>query len=204
MKHIKPGDTPFYTTNAILAYCLHLAGVPWYENNKPCKVLYSMAILQKFTDNNGKSLYKGVMNAQGQRWMLEEATKDAYKRQLRGHVEFVFQRIPRLQKLLKAYRDQENQLKEGTGYLHDLIAGIVTQFMDGEQDILTLRLACIMLKMRPGFMDLWTHQVPCMVIPNEGEVTREELPDGGYRINSPGFRIMSVNASKETREALSV
>jgi hypothetical protein len=218
MRQIKPGEQPYHTTNAILAYCLHLAGVPWNEPGsetkrpRPCRVLYSAAILRKFTDASGRPIYEGQINpATGKRWEFEEGVIDAHKKGRRGHVEYVFQRVPRLRKLLRAYSDQEKQLEKGEGYVHELVQDLIKQFNELEPDIAMIRLACIMLKSRLSFMSLWQYQVPCMMIPNEGEVeTHENVVEikGKLQqvreITHPGYRIMSVNAKKETREHLGV
>src|SRR5215475_4412504 len=113
MKSIRQGETPFNTQNAILAYCLHMAGVPWADPEKPIKVLYSADILNKFTNGQGEPIYKG--------WELEEAVADAHKKGLRGHVEYVFERTPRLNLLLKTFTNQVTELEEGTGYAHELV-----------------------------------------------------------------------------------
>ena len=105
MRQIKKGETPYNTTNAILAYCLHMAGVPWSNPEKPIKVLYSADILNKFTNGSGEPIYKG--------WELEDAVRDAQQKGRRGHIEYVFARTPRLEVLLKAFVEQAKQLEEG-------------------------------------------------------------------------------------------
>jgi len=203
MKHIKPGETPFNTSNAILAYCLHLAGVPWDNDKHPCKVLYPESVLNKFVNGSGQPFYKG--------WVYEEAVKHAHKTKKRGHIEYCFAFTPRLGKLLKAYRKQVAELETRDGFLHEVIAEVAND-KSIEPDISTLRQACILLHGRLDFMELWEHQVPCMVIPNPGRVTRSQgtFVDKGGRtrecltVTTPGMRIVSVNASPETRKALGI
>ena len=201
MKHIKPGDTPFNTSNAILAYCLHLAGVPWENSTHPAKVLYSAEILAKFRNGSGQPFYQG--------WEFEKAVEHAHKTGRRGHVEYIFQRTPRLGKLLKAYRDQVDDLDKKDGYLHEFVRDLSSQLTEIEPDIAMVRMACIFLQKRMEFMELWKHQVPRMIIPNAGRVRRSrEVVETrhGVReadvVTSPGMKIMSLNASKETREHL--
>lgn len=212
MKSLKPAQLPFDTNDAILAYCLHLSGVPYYDDTHPIKVIYSAEILDKFRNGADQPIYKG--------WALEDAVKDAHKRGLRGHVQYFFQRSPRLSKLLKAYRDQcyEIERPDSQEYLHEVVAKLVAQLSGAnpgvttriDPDVATMRLACVLLKMRVAFMELWKHQVPLVQIPNEGRVRRYEGvvqgPDGKNMpatvVESPGFKVVSVNASQDTREHL--
>jgi hypothetical protein len=203
MKNIKPGDTPFNTSNAILAYSLHLAGVPWHNDRYPCKVFYSKPILDKFMNGSGSPYYKG--------WELEEAVKHAHKTGRRGHVEFILERVPRLSKLLKAYRDQVAELESRDGFLHELVSELAAKVNGPDPDIAKVRLYCVILQKRMDFMELWTHQVPRYIIPNPGRVTRsreviqtKDGPREAIAITSPGMKIISVNASEETRKALGV
>ncbi len=202
MKTIKPGDTPFHTSNAILAYCLHLAGVPWANDKHPIRVLYSAEILNKFTNGSGEPRYKG--------WGLEKAVVDAHKTKRRGHVEYCFESTPRLGKLLKAYRKQCDDLEARDGYLHELIHDIANQ-PTTEPDIELLRLACVLLQKRMDFMELWQHQVPLVIIPNTGRIQRtqgviqtKDGPREARIVTTPGMKIMSVNASEKTRRELGV
>lgn len=203
MKPIKPGDTPFNTSNAILAYCLHLAGVPWDKPTHPARVLYSPEIMEKFRNGSGQPFYQG--------WEFQKAVEHAHKTGRRGHVEYVFQRTPRLSRLLKAYRDQVADLDNKDGYLHELVSDLASQLTKLEPDIAMVRMACIFLQKRMDFMELWKHQVPLMVIPNAGRVRRsretiqtEDGPREADVVTTPGMKIVSINARKETREHLGI
>lgn len=192
MKTIKRGDTPFNTNNAILAYCLHMAGVPWHDENRPLRVLYSVDILNKFANGSGEPMYKG--------WPLEDAVRDAHNRGLRGYIQYVFQRVPRLETLLGAYRRQSQEIEQGTGYAHELVARVSKAFGQGNDDVAMVRLACIFLKMRLPFMAKWQDMIPDVIIKNEGRVTRQVGADGGKTISGPGFKMLPLNASKELKE----
>jgi hypothetical protein len=186
-------NQPFHTSNAILAYCLHMAGVPWENNHEPAKVLYSAEILNKFTNGQGEPIYKG--------WQLEDAVRDAHKKKRRGHIEYVFKNTPRLGVLLKAYVDQAKYLEQAEGAAHELVLSIAKEKID--TDVATLRIACVLMKMRAEFMEIWEHQVPIVMIPNPGHSRRGAADNtGSFTIESPGYRMVSLNASKETREHL--
>lgn len=199
MKKIDIRQEPFTTSNAILAYCLHLAGVPWARDNHPARVFYSPAILNKFTNGSGEPYYKG--------WELEKAVEHAHRTGKRGHVEYVFKHTDRLETLLNAFKKQVDEINQGTGYLHELVAKLPVREI--APDVIILRQACIFLVMRTQFMDIWKAQVPIVIIPNPGKVREStQMVDTkhGMRearvVETPGFRAISLNASKETREHL--
>ena len=202
MKRMKPGEAPFSTQNALLAYCLHLAGVPWENDKHPCRVIYSPEIVKKFTNGSGEPVYKG------KEWSLA-LVNEVHKAGWRGHVEFMFAYSPRTKYLLRAYKKQCEQLDSSDGYLHEVVHDLASLLKEPEPDITLLRLCCTILRSRPDFMELWMHQVPCLMIANEGDVNQYETTmsiKGEQRqvraIDHPGFKIVSVNASKETLEHL--
>lgn len=189
-------DLPFKTGNAILAYCLHLAGVPWHDVNNPIMVIYSPEILNKFTNGEGKPIYKG--------WELREAIKDAHDKGRRGHITYLFKKVPRLSLLLKAYSRQVKDLTEKTGYLHELVQDVS---QDSEPDIMLVRLACIFLKMRVPFMEKWQDMIPWVIIPNQGRTTRSRgMTETRYGArdtlteSGPGWKMLPLTASKELLE----
>jgi len=196
MKKITRGQTPFNTQNAILAYCLHMAGVPWHNPDRPIRVLYSAEILNKFTNGSGEPIYKG--------WELEAAVRDAHKKGLRGHNEYVFERVPRLPVLLRAFSDQVDEIENGEGFAHEQVNKATALIGTAGWDVTMMRLACIFLKMRLPFMDKWRDMIPDIIIKNEGRVRRTTNPDGGRTITSAGFKILPLNASKELKEKFGV
>ena len=178
-----------------------MAGSPWADNFQPARVYYSPDILNKFVNAAGEPIYKG--------WELEDAVKDAYKKGRRGHVEYMFQRHPRLPILLKAFVDQSDYLKNAEGTADSVITALVQQAATIEPDVLAVRMACVFLKMRAEFMEIWKVQIPIILIPNVGHIRRSKqtfpTKDGireGLVVETPGFKVVSMNASKETRKHL--
>jgi hypothetical protein len=195
---ISEKDLPFKTGNAILAYCLHLAGVPWHDPDNPIMVIYSGEILKKFTNGEGKPIYSG--------WELREAVRDAHDKGRRGHITYLFKKVPRLGLLHKAYVKQVKELEEGTGYVHELVQN-VSQGLDADWDVTMVRLACIFLKMRVPFMEKWQDMIPWVIIPNEGRTTHSRgMANTRYGVRdtlieaSPGWKMIPLNASKELLE----
>src|SRR5262249_29766227 len=145
-----PATQPFHTTNAILAFCLHMAGVPWHDNRHAVRVYYSAQILNKMVNGYGEPFYKG--------WELEKAVEHAYKNNKRGHVEYAFERTPRIKPLCIAFSEQEDQFEDDTKRtLTQVIQEIL--YTKAADDIKLVRLACVFLKTRVPFMELWKHQV---------------------------------------------
>jgi hypothetical protein len=205
-EEISAAIQPYYTDNAILAFCLWRASIPFWEPKQPCIVLYNLDIIRKFVDGKGDPIFKG--------WDLEPAIEAAHKRGLRGHVLYVFRPTIRMKDLMEAFREQERILARDDITVESIIKTIVDSLSSGdiESDEALLRLACVDLKTRIEFMELWRKQVPMMWVNNEGEV--EELDEifidkeGNAQqskvFDHPGFKIRSINASKATRERLGV
>lgn len=178
-----------------------MAGVPWEKDTAPAKVFYSKEILAKFTNGQGEPFYKG--------WNFERAVEHAHKTGRRGHVEYIFKRVPRLPYLLRAFKDQSDYLEQGEGFAHDVVRDLVAQIPELEPDVAALRMACVYLKLRSQFMDIWKYQIPIMIVPNPGRTrhgrgiintkhgTREAMV-----VETPGFRMVSLNASEKTRKHL--
>lgn len=199
MKPITEKDLPFKTGNAILAYCLHMAGVPWHDYDNPIKVIYSPEILNKFTNGSGNPIYKG--------WELEDAVKDAHAKGLRGHITYIFQKTPRLDMLLRAYSVQVKELEEGEGKAHELILKVSKGLSTAGWDVTMVKMACIFLKMRIPFMEKWQDMIPWVMIPNEGRTTqRRGMAETRYGArdalveSSPGFKMIPLNASDELKK----
>jgi len=200
---VSKAHQPFHTNNAILAFCLWRAGVPFWEPKQPCMVVYTLDMIRKFVDGRGEPVFKG--------WDFDTpVVKEAHKRGFLGRVTYIFIPTERLKTLLMAFKDQEEKLREAIP-VADIVKTVVTVWSDGmmEDDEALLRLACIDLKTRVEFMELWRKQVPCIEAPNEGEVVKTQgviQTKDGPRVaeiyDHPGVRVMSVNASKETRERL--
>jgi hypothetical protein len=202
-EQISSAHQPFHTTNAILAFCLWRAGVPFWTPEQPCWVIYNLEMIRKFVNGAGKPIFEG--------WDLKKAIEAAHKRGLRGRVIYIFRPTIRLQELLKSFRDQEQGLARDDISVEAIIKEIVAQWFDGkiENDEALLRLACVDLKTRVEFMDLWMKMIPMMEVPNEGEVTRNREwieTKHGPRLadvyDHPGLRAVSINASEETLKHL--
>jgi hypothetical protein len=181
---------PFYTTDAILAFSLYLVGVPFYESAKPCINVYDENILKKLGFTGGT---------------IEEGVRKALARKKKGHVTYGFQRTAELSYLLKAYKDQEQKLQEEEGTASDVVQQLIEQIRDGASPnpMTMVRLCCVVLKMRVKFVNLWQEMDPLIRISNEGEVEEHRDDDGVLtRRRFPGFKLVSLNASKETKEKL--
>lgn len=201
---ISAGDMPFRTSDAILAFSLHAAGVPWFEEKTatetfavPCYCLYDEEILKRLG-------FTGMT--------MEEAASAAHSQGKKGHIEFLFKMVPTLMDLTAAYRDEVAQIEQGEGRFADrllTLAGLITDDSIPRPEAL-LRIACITLKMRLPFMSMWKQVSPLIRIRNKGgsmarpamgRNSRGELVQG-HAVKYPGYKVVSLNATEKTRKHL--
>jgi hypothetical protein len=201
---LKPGFSPFVTSNAALAFALYSAGVPFMDPRHPCRNIYTEESVFRIgggrKDDDGNviraSRYAGLS--------FEAAIEQAFSENKKGHVEYYFQRPKGLKKLCEAFAAQEREFNEKDVIGAELLAGIMNKIADGtitQQEGL-LRLACVNLKMRSAFMDLWKKQIPMARIDNPGKVVSRKLPGGGRRDIHPGFKIVNINLSEQKRKQI--
>lgn len=184
---IGQGQVPFSTTDAILAFSLYLAGVPFFDDNKPCINIYDVNILQR-------------LGFTGQGLPLEDAVRAAVKNKKKGHLEWAFKQVPELDRFLSAYRKQAKEVEAGEGKLYAHILEIATEVSDPNERV--VRMACLILKMRVQFINLWQKQVPLIRVFNEGQSTKTDLGNGKFKVSSHGFKIVSLNAKQETKDRM--
>jgi hypothetical protein len=183
---------PFHTADAVLAFSLYLAGIPFYDDTRPCINIYDENILKRL----------GFVGLE-----LEEGVRRAVAKKKKGHLEYAFQRTPALSMLLKAYQEQSLALQndEGTAVdvVHRLLKDLTTETEVSPFTI--IRLACVILKMRIKFVNLWQQIVPLIRVFNEGDaVTIEDDMEGSGRVRRrfPGFKLVSLNASQATKDKM--
>jgi len=181
--------SPFHTTDAILAFSLYLAGVPFYEDRKPCINIYDENILKRLG-------FVGLS--------IEDGVRKALSKKKKGHVEYGFKRTPELHFLLQAYKNQETQLQEDEGTAVDVFTRLVASLREDASNPMTLvRLCCVILKMRVKFVNLWQEITPLIRVYNTGEVQTTKDEDGvTLKRRFPGFRLVSLNASQATKDKL--
>jgi len=179
-------DQPFLTRDGILALSLYLAGYDCYVVNS-----YTLEKLRSFGYNGLKP---------------EEAATKAAKEGKKGDVRFLFENWPG-NAAFQSYRDEsglfdDNEQRQGRESFRELLQ----QYRDDEIGIeeFSVRLGCLLFKMRIMFMNAWKTQVPMLRLTNTGQVKHEKFRDGSGVISHPGFIEIPVNASKELKEHLRV
>jgi hypothetical protein len=193
---------PFKTQDAILANCLHDAGVA--ETSHSPVHIYDAEILFKIgggmRDKDGKvirpSRYAGLTSI--------EAARKAHKEGARGRVEYHFEHSPILQPLLLAYRDQVKQIEEGDGDAGEAIRDIMRRaagrlnpgetFALDEREAL-LRILCIGRKLRIEYVNRWKNVTPVLVVSDISPTQSHTMPDGVRIERSPGGKFVPINAS---------
>lgn len=191
----------FGTSEGLLAFCLYLSGCELADPNQICKHIYTPDILSGL-GLKGEKLWDGAQRA--------------WTNKARGHVEYSFILTQRTGELIKAYRDQREQLEKSDAKASDMVLEIMRSASAGAMlpDEAILRIACVNLKIRSEFMNAWKEVVPLLKIPAAGKTKRFETTaqtrDGKGRmttvpakgVEKPGYILISLNASEETKRKL--
>lgn len=190
-------EQKFSTSEGLLAFCLYLAGCEFSDPRNPCFHIYNPEILSGLGFKGEKA------------W---DAAQEAWKKKLRGHVEWSFPLTGRTHELIKAYRDQREQMEKSEGKASDMVLEIMKSAAAGAMlpDEAVLRIACVNLVIRTEFMNMWKEVVPLLKIPEKGKARRFDttitLPDSrvvpAKGVEKPGYRLISLNASEETKRKL--
>jgi hypothetical protein len=180
-RHSGPAEQPFTTQDALLAFCLWWAGVPFLDPQRPCFNLYDADILRRLQ-------FSGMT--------LEDGAKQAHLKKRRGHVEYIFKRPIELPALLKAFHDEEKHISEREGSGRQRKSEIMA--MDISEEERAIRDACLQAKMRVQFGKLWENQIPLIRIRSEGKA--ESIAPGLTQY--PGWKIISLGASDRVKKRL--
>lgn len=193
---MQPGEQPYSTSDAILAITLLLSGCEPVDEQQPCTNLFDPEILA----NLG---YKGDK--------LGEAAERAWNDGKKGHVQFHIKLTERCSFLIQAHRDQMQKIEAGKGAAYAMLSEIMgdraTMAMGGDEAI--MRMACVILKTRGQFVNLWKEMVPLLRIPNTGKsktfdttATNQGKTVEAKGVQRPGFRVISLNISNEHKKEI--
>lgn len=186
-----PEIQPFGTNDAILAFCLRIAGLPFMDERMPLQNIYDVEIL------------KNIPGIDVHGMTLEAAVELAFAKKKKGHIRYLFKQAAELGGLLKAFEDEKNILTERKGDVAERVMELTTAMAAGDMDQheCVLRAACDILTARTEFNGMWKKLSPLIRVFNEGEVKIRDTAKGKVATH-PGFKLMSLNASKETRKHL--
>lgn len=198
------GET-FDTRESLLALCLILAGAEPAEETQPAFNLFDEEILFKIgggmkDERTGEitrpSRFSGMT--------LEAAANQAWQEKARGDVGHILKMSPRLSALSQAYHDQCKQIEKLDGNAQSLIVKIIAQHELGGilQDEMILRIACVILKTRGSFMNVWKEMVPILRVPDKGKTKNLSSREGEHVRQKPGFRVVSLNISDEHKKGM--
>jgi hypothetical protein len=194
-----PGIQPFGTGDAILAFSLRLAGLPFVDERMPLQNLYDEDIL------------KGIKGMDFRGLTLEAAVKKAFAAEKRGQIRYLFQRAEELGSLLKAYEDEQHIVATYTGDAAERLQEIMRAAAAGEMSAheALLRIACVTMKMRVQFMNMWKELTPFIRVWSEGEssirdgtIETRDGPRPCKVVSNPGFKIVPLNASPGLRKEM--
>jgi hypothetical protein len=180
-----PGDQPWETSDGILAFSLYLSGVQFLTTRN----LYTAETFRALG-------FTGEVD-------LLEAAKQCVAARKKGNLKYLFQRPPK--RLLEIFTDQERRLKEDNGdamaALHALMESYAAKEIDLHEAL--TRISCLILKLRGNFLNHWRDQPPLVQIDNPGKPRTVATAGGmGKTTQFPGFRIVSANASDETKKQM--
>lgn len=205
MKTIKPNSIPIGVSNAVQAFALDLAGAaeatPHTTNLYSKEILFALGGGQK--DEHGEvtrpSKYAGMS--------LEEAAIAAHAAGEKGSIHYRFVRSAEFGKLCKAFHDQEKKLKTGeTIDTTAMIDAIMEALAGGEMQRAeaVVRLVTVILKTYISYKNSPMDRAPEVKYPGKGNATSRDTSDGGKIVTLPGFKVIPVNASAETRKKLKI
>lgn len=144
---------------------------------------------------------------------IQEAAEAAWHDEKKGHVQYHLKLTERTLHLIRAFREQNEEVEKGEGKAFDLLAKILGLFQAGaiQLDETILRVACINLKTRGEFVNVWKKMVPLLRIPDEGKTKHFDttIVSKGKTVEAkgvhrPGYRIVSLNASEKTKKAMNL
>lgn len=213
MGKIDPKSVPWSTSNAMLAFCLRIAGIPLHNNLRPCVNIYDAEML--FIMGGGEKDGKGavVRKSRYSGMSLEDAANRAFVEGKKGHVTFQFKPVKGIGRLSKVFAAQEAEINATDKNIDvaEFMLGIMQKIAGGEmpQDEGLVRIACVNLKLRGAFMNAWKQMVPRIRIPNEGQerhfktsVNRRGRTIPADGVEYPGAKIISLDLSEEKRKHL--
>jgi len=117
-----------------------------------------------------------------------ESARIAKQCGLPGSISYFLEHIEGMERLLDAYDSASKQWTDNT----------LEEMECSPED--AMRIACVILKKRPEFAALWKAQIP-KYMESKGDFVRSG-DDAEGTITSPGFKLVSINASDEIRSKL--
>jgi hypothetical protein len=181
MGHIEPTSLPFSTGDAILAFSLYFSGEALLDVSNQ----YDAVMLRRFG-------YAGLT--------LEAAAKRAWTEKKKGDVRYYFAKSDQLQSRLREYGEQKKEIAGLNIEAQEYVAQLQSKYRGPE---FLLRLACVIRTVNADFLSLWQKGVPLLRIDNPGEVQWKERTNGKIA-RHPGFKLISLNASDETKKHLKI
>lgn len=185
----------FGTNDAILAFCLRIAGLPFVDEKAPLKNLYDLEMVKNIPGLDVRGL------------TLHQAVEKAFTQKKTGAIRFLFKRAKELGELLKAFEDEKKIIAARDGDIAERVMELMIATGMNEHERV-LRVACVILTARTEFNGMWRKIVPTIRIwldgPERrynGHVTIQGKNGPEVRpakvVSRPGFKEIPLNASPE-------
>lgn len=211
------GEMPFHTDEALLALCLITAGCEPFDPAAPCVNVLDAEIIFKLGGGQRDPQTKEVTRPSRFAGMTPwDAAQQVWKEGGKGDVRYSIKLTSRCSELIKAYRNQEQELKTSDKSSGEVILEIMEYAKAGAMmlDEAILRITCVNLKTRIDFVNHWKKMVPLLRVQRKGKSRTMQTTAMGKdgkgrpcqvpatRIIGPGFDAISLNAGEELRKQM--
>jgi hypothetical protein len=184
-----PADQPFNIEDSILAFALHMALTPFYDDNWPCVNHYSMEQLRELG-------YEGLKP--------QEAAIRAVREGNKGTVTYMF-RQPDAE-LVEAFNDEKRLIESGEGLARDRVKVLMETYKVNARSYAEtmVRLMAIVVYMRVEFLTMWKGLEALIQLDTPKKKSERRLHDGSRVLETTGFRFIGAHAGQATKDKLGV
>lgn len=175
------GELPITTSNAALAFCLYIAGIPFQDDQQPLSNVYDAEMLRKL----------GY-----ERTPIEEAVGLAFAAGHKGHVEYGFKRALRIGEALEGFKNAQKEVEISSASGGAIVSQIIKGHAGG---LLSLPEAmagasCITLKRWREELKHWEQKKAFALQRNKNEVQHHDARELAEKLFFAGepFAFMAV------------
>lgn len=190
---------PLHTSNAVLAFALNFAGVPFCEDTLPSGKKVPLPLMHVYDEEILKNLgYAGET--------LIDGARAAFAAGKQGQVEYALEPVENMKTLVAAFDDQQDAIKREEGTAGDMAAELMRRHDSGHLDAqeALVRLACVALKSSKLLRNEWKNHKPYIRVKKQGATETTPTADGGKIEKRPGWVMVPIDADEATRRKLRI
>lgn len=132
-----------------------------------------------------------IYDAQTLKRLGFKTAREAWQAGKPGKITYFFEQDELLKRLIKVFDETQAAIDKGDSI----------EVQPDVEDV--MRILCTGLKQRKTFLEAWKTVTPLVQIPNEGQ-SKTSTHGGVTTVESPGFRLVSINASSATKKRLNL